>query len=129
MPRAGAASERIRPVRVPASAPDGVAAVWAALHPSLVTLALLSGVAGAATEMGRLAFQSLMQAKAPAGSQGRVYVRYEVVFQLAWVLGALVPAMLPIHLHAGTIALAVAYGSLAALYVVAIRRSRSSGRP
>jgi hypothetical protein len=105
---------------------SGIAAVVASLRPSLVSLALLSGVAGAATEVGRIAFQSLMQARAPAGRQGRVYVRYEVVFQLAWVVGALIPSVVPIPLHVGTILLAVGYGLLAILYVVTVRRSRSS---
>lgn len=67
-----------------------------------------------------------MQARAPAGRQGRVYVRYEVVFQLAWVIGALIPSMIPIPVHTGTILLAALYGLLAALYVLTVTRSRSS---
>jgi hypothetical protein len=105
-----------------------MAAALAAVRPSLWTLALLSGIAGAATEVARLAFQSLMQTRAPKGSEGRVYVRYEVVFQLAWVVGALIPAMIPISLHGGTIVLGVAYGLLAVIYVVAVGRSASSAR-
>ena len=53
------------------------------------------------TEFGRLAFQSLMQQLAPGGAHGRVFVRYEVVFQLSWVLGALIPAMLPLGFREG----------------------------
>jgi hypothetical protein len=49
-----------------------------------------------------------------------------VVFQLAWVVGALIPSVVPIPLHVGTILLAVGYGLLAILYVVTVRRSRSS---
>jgi hypothetical protein len=105
-----------------------LAAAFAAVRPSLWTLALLSGIAGSATEVARLAFQSLMQTRAPEGSEGRVYVRYEVVFQLAWVLGALIPATIPIPLHGGTIVLGVAYGLLAVIYVVAVGRSASSAR-
>ncbi len=37
-----------------------------------------------------------MQRLAPGGSYGRVFVRYEVLFQLAWVGGALIPALAPI---------------------------------
>jgi hypothetical protein len=107
---------------------SGLAAAFAAAQPTLVRLALLSGIAGAATELGRLAFQSLMQARAPTGSQGRVYVRYEVAFQLAWVAGALIPATIPIELHAGTIVLAAAYGVLAVVYVVEAARTASSAR-
>ncbi len=70
---------------------------------ALPTLALFAGVAGMATEMGRLAFQSLMQARTPAGAQGRVFVRYEVLFQLAWVAGAFVAAILPISIGRATV--------------------------
>ena len=61
---------------------------------SLPVLSLFALTAGAATELGRLAFQSLMQANAPEGALGRVFVRYEVMFQLSWVAGALGPAVL-----------------------------------
>lgn len=63
---------------------------------SLPVLTAFALVAGASGELGRLAFQSLMQQLAPGGAHGRVFVRYEVLFQLFWVLGALVPSMLPI---------------------------------
>jgi hypothetical protein len=105
----------------------GLAAAFAAVRPSLATLALLSCIAGAATEIARLAFQSLMQSRAPAGSQGRVYVRYEIVFQLAWVTGALIPAMIPLGLHTGVSLLAAAYGAIAILYVVGAGRAGSAG--
>jgi hypothetical protein len=108
---------------------SGLVALWAAFHPTLGALSLLSGVSGAATEVGRLSFQSLMQARTPVGLQGRVFVRYEIAFQLAWIAGAFVPAMLPIGLHAGTILLAIAYGALAVLYVVVAARGSSSPSP
>src|SRR5206468_2076979 len=56
----------------------------------LWVLALFALTAGAATEFGRLAFQSLMQRTAPLGTQGRVFVRYEVAFPLAGVMGEFV---------------------------------------
>ncbi len=104
----------------------GLAAAYAAWRPSLANLVLLSGVAGASTEIARLAFQSLMQSRAPVGSQGRVFVRYEVVFQLTWVAGALVPAMIPLGLHGGVIVLAAVYGAIAILYVVGAGRAGSA---
>jgi hypothetical protein len=69
----------------------------------LPLLAVFASVAGVATELGRLAFQSLMQRWAPGGSQGRVFVRYEVLFQLAWIGGALVAALLPVSIGSTTI--------------------------
>jgi hypothetical protein len=74
-----------------------VAFAWNAL-PVLAVFALVVGMTG---ELGRLAFQSLMQQLAPGGAHGRVFVRYEVLFQLSWVAGALITAMLPIGFREG----------------------------
>jgi hypothetical protein len=81
----------------------GTAAFLAFRVFALPVLALFAAVAGMATELGRLAFQSLMQRWAPGGAQGRVFVRYEVVFQLAWVVGALVAAVLPLSIGSLTV--------------------------
>jgi hypothetical protein len=54
-----------------------------------------------------------------------VFVRYEVSFQLAWVAGALLPALLPIPFRAGVAVLAVYYLGLGVLLVVrSVRRRR-----
>ena len=82
----------------------------------LPLLTVYAFVAGAASELSRLAFQSLMQRNAPEGAQGRVFVRYEVVFQLAWVAGAFVPALLPIDFRLGILV-------LAAFYILTARRT------
>ena len=85
---------------------------------SLPVLVLFALTAGAATELGRLAFQSLMQAHAPEGALGRVFVRYEVMFQLSWVAGALGPAVLSIDLKGGILIVAGFYLALAAAWAV-----------
>src|SRR5262245_28932167 len=79
----------------------------------LFVLILFAAAVGASAELGRLAFQTLMQRLAPEGALGRVFVRYEVLFQLAWVAGALIPALTPINFRQGALI-------LAALYLVAI---------
>ena len=79
----------------------------------LFVLVLFAAVVGASSELGRLAFQTLMQRLAPEGAHGRVFVRYEILFQLAWVGGALIPALVPIDFRQGFLI-------LAALYLVAI---------
>ena len=81
-------------------------------------------LAGAATEFGRLAFQSLMQRAAPEGALGRVFVRYEASFQVAWVAGAFVPALLPIGFRFGILLLAAFYGTLGAAYWWRFHRRR-----
>jgi hypothetical protein len=87
----------------------GVGAVLAFAAYSLAVLVVFGLVVGASAELGRLAFQSLMQRMAPGGAHGRVFVRYEVIFQLAWVAGALIPAMLPIDFRAAFLILAGLY--------------------
>ena len=71
----------------------GLGAFFAFAAFSLPVLAIFALTAGVATELGRLAFQSLMQAHAPEGALGRVFVRYEVMFQLSWIAGAVGPAV------------------------------------
>jgi hypothetical protein len=87
----------------------GMGAVLAFSAFGLPTLALFAGVVGMATEFGRLGFQSLMQRLAPHGAHGRVFVRYEVVFQSAWVAGAFLPAILDIPLRGGVLLMAGLY--------------------
>jgi hypothetical protein len=87
----------------------GAAALLAFVEYSALLLAVFGLLAGMSTEFGRLAFQSLMQRTAPGNLSGRVFVRYEAVFQLAWVGGALLPAMLSIPFRGGVIMLAVFY--------------------
>ncbi len=88
----------------------------------LPLLTVYALVAGAATELGRLAFQSLMQRNAPEGALGRVFVRYEVMFQLAWVGGAIFPALLPIDFRQGILILAAVYVATAVAYIVHTKR-------
>jgi hypothetical protein len=87
----------------------GIAGIVAFNVFALVVLGLFAFVVGAATEFGRLAFQALMQRSAPGGAHGRVFVRYEVAFQLAWVAGAFVPAVVPIGFREGILVLAAFY--------------------
>jgi hypothetical protein len=106
----------------------GVGALLASQLYGLTLLTIYSVTAGAATEFARLAFQSLMQRYAPKGALGRVFVRYEVLFQLAWVAGAFMPAVLPIDFRLGILLLAAFYGVLAAAYWWRFRgRGREEG--
>ena len=91
----------------------GVGATLSFFAFELFVLVLFAAAVGASSELGRLAFQTLMQRLAPEGALGRVFVRYEVLFQLAWVAGALIPALTPINFRQGFLI-------LAALYLVAI---------
>ena len=91
----------------------GIGATFSFFAFELPVLVVFALVVGASSELGRLAFQTLMQRLAPGGAHGRVFVRYEVAFQLAWVGGALIPALVPIDFRSGFLI-------LAALYLVAV---------
>jgi hypothetical protein len=102
-----------------------VGAIGALLASQLFGLPLLTVYAlsaGAAAEFARLAFQALMQRNAPPEALGRVFVRYEVLFQVAWVMGAFIPVWLSINFRTGVLFLALFYGALAAVYVVRRRQ-------
>ena len=102
-------SMREEAVVVASVAAAGVGAIVAFVAFELPVLAVFALVVGATSELGRLAFQTLMQRLAPGGAHGRVFVRYEVMFQLAWVGGALIPAVAPIDLRGGFLILAALY--------------------
>jgi hypothetical protein len=107
----------------------GIGALLAFEVFGLPLLVVYAVVAGGAAELGRLAFQSLMQRNAPEGALGRVFVRYEVAFQLSWVAGALVPALLPIEFRDGILVLGAFYVAIAGAYIVATRRASRPGAP
>jgi hypothetical protein len=102
-------SLREEAVVVASIAAAGVGAVLTFVAFELPMLVLFALVVGTTSELGRLAFQTLMQRLAPGGAHGRVFVRYEVMFQLAWVGGALIPAVVPIDLRGGFLILAALY--------------------
>jgi len=109
----------------------GAGAVLAYVAFSLPVLVVFALAVGAAAELGRLAFQSLMQTLAPGGAHGRVFVRYEVIFQLAWVAGALVPAMAPLEFRGAFLVLAFLYlvAGIGYLTPDILARRRASTRP
>lgn len=85
---------------------------------------LLASAIGVAASAGKLAFDSLVQRDAPDATQGRSFARYEALFQLAWVVGALVPVVtaVPRRLGYGLLMLAAAASLVA--YLVGLRRVR-----
>ena len=60
-------------------------------------LLAIAGLIGFSTTLGRHAFDSLLQARAPVALRGRAAARYETRFQLVWALGAVIatPITLP----------------------------------
>jgi hypothetical protein len=84
--------------------------------------AVLAGAVGVIASGVRLGFEALVQREAPEAARGRVFARFETLFQLAWVLGAALPTMAPIGIRGGLIAASVVYALTAAGYLVSLGR-------
>lgn len=79
---------------------------------------------GFAASAGKLAFDALVQRDAPPATTGRSFARFEAGFQLAWVVGALLPVLIATPLGQGLGVLGIA-GLLATVsYVLAVRALR-----
>lgn len=91
-----------------------MASLAAAVVVGLVT-ARYDGLAGGAvmaatvavvSTCGKLGFDSLVQRDAPDANRGRSFARFEVRFQLVWVLGAVVPVLVTIPQQVGSVFIA-----------------------
>lgn len=107
----------------------GIGALLASQLFGLPLLTVYAFAVAAVSEFAKLAFQALMQRHAPPEALGRVFVRYEVVFQVSWVLGAFVPVLIPISFRTGVLVLALFYGTLATVYFVRLQRRRGRAVP
>lgn len=85
---------------------------------SLWVLAIFCFITGMAGEFGRLSLQSLAQKFVPEYAHGRVFVRYEVLFQLAWVAGAAIPALFAIDFREGVLIMGAFYLFVAIMFVL-----------
>jgi MFS family permease len=95
----------------------------------VVTAALAALIIGTAASAARLGFESLVQRDVPAGIRGTTITRSETVFQLAWVLGAVIPVALPLPADPGLLAVGSACVLAVAVYLVGLLRLRNGGRP
>jgi hypothetical protein len=68
----------------------------------------LAATVGMAAGAGKLAFDALVQRDAPDASRGRSFARFEARFQLAWVVGAFIPVVIPIPSRLGFLVIALA---------------------
>ncbi|HEX6418220.1 MAG TPA: MFS transporter [Acidimicrobiales bacterium] len=82
------------------------------------SLVVAGAVVGLAANAGRQAFDSVLQRDAPDAARARQFAWFETRFQLAWVVGALVPVVFPLGVRTGLavlgVAFAVAFGAAVA---------------
>jgi predicted MFS family arabinose efflux permease len=71
---------------------------WRVGRPSVFAASFAIGLGA---NVGRQAFDSILQRDAPDAARGRFFARFETRFQLAWVVGALVPVVLRSSMRTG----------------------------
>ena len=62
--------------------------------------------------MAKQAFDSIVQRDAPDANRGRSFARFETRFQLVWVIGALIPIVVPIPAELGFVLIVAAVAAV-----------------
>jgi MFS family permease len=106
-----------------------MAGVLTALVGGLAGAAVMSMMVGVTGSTAKQAFDSILQRDAPDANRGRSFARFETRFQLVWVLGALVPIVVPVPAPVGFALVALATGTTLAWYLVGLRRIRQGRVP
>jgi hypothetical protein len=107
------------PMVVMGLAVEAAAAFIAAQVFGLPAAAALAGAAGFAWGTAKFGFDGLLQASVPAEGRGRAFTNSETMFQIAWVLGALLPVVPIIPVELGLSAAGVAALAIQVIYVSA----------
>jgi predicted MFS family arabinose efflux permease len=113
---------REEPMVVAALALEAGSAFMAAQGFSTASAGALAAAAGIAWGLAKFGFDGLLQRSVPPNRRGQAFTRAETLFQLAWVVGAIIPVVVSIDAEfgmtiAGIAALAVQTGFVAALLV------------
>jgi MFS family permease len=88
---------------------------------------LLAIVVGLGASVAKTAFDAIVQRETRDTDRSRLFARFESIFQLAWVVGALVPTLIATSLLAGFIIIACGVIISSATFVFGVARDR--GRP
>lgn len=91
------------PMVVAALAIEAAAAFIAAQFFGLPAAAALAAAAGLAWGTAKFAFDGLLQAKVHPDKRGSAFTRSETLFQVAWVVGAIIPVTLTVNAEIGLV--------------------------
>ena len=91
--------------------------------------ALLSMMLGVTSCSAKQAFDSIVQRDAPDANRGRSFAKFETRFQMIWVIGALIPIIIPIPSAFGFGLIAITASIAVALYLVGLRNVRAGRVP
>jgi hypothetical protein len=115
---AGVARRRLReePLLAVAMAVPGALAVLGSIQYHRSSAMLAAFAVGMGANVGHHAFDSITQRLAPDAEKGRAFARFETQFQLAWVIGALIPVLVGMSSAIGLASLGLVLCGAAVLY-------------
>jgi hypothetical protein len=105
------------------AAPASLALVGV-LGTSRPLLLAVAGLVGLSTTLGRHAFDSLLQTRAPAAFRGRAGARYETRFSIAYVAGAVAATPIQLPVNASMAVLSVIYLPTLVIFIRAYSAAR-----
>ncbi len=123
------------PMVVMGLAVEAGAAFLAAQVFGLPAAGALAAAAGLAWGTAKFGFDGLLQSTVPIESRGRAFTNSETMFQIAWVIGALIPVVPVIPVEVGLVAAGIAALVIQVVYVsatlvpVAAARRQAMGQP
>ena len=83
---------------------------------------VLAGVVALGASLAKTAFDAIVQRDTADQDRSRLFARFESIFQLVWVVGALFPTMIPIPMLAGFIIAALVVIATSGIFVVGLAR-------
>jgi hypothetical protein len=104
-----------------------VMALLVSVSGSRAAMCVLAAVVGTCATLGKLAFDAIVQRDAPGANQGRSLASFETKFQIAWVVAAFVPVLVPLNGSVGAAILAVAGAVGLVSYLIGRQHIKSHG--
>jgi hypothetical protein len=104
-----------------------VTGLGAAIFGGVGAALVLAAVVNAASGIGRMAFDSIVQRDAPDANQGRAFAKFETRFQLSWAVAGVIPVLVTFPGRVAFLLVGLV-GVLATVLYVRSSRSRSRGR-
>ena len=123
--RRGLREEQLFAAALLAAGVASLVCAWRFGRPSVLAAGFAVGLAA---NIGRQAFDSVLQRDAPDAVRGRSFARFETRFQLAWVIGALVPVVLRLGTRTGLALLGVTLAVVLTAYLAGVSIEGRLGR-
>ena len=124
--RRGLLEERMLVLSLSVCVAGGLTAAWVG---GMAGSVLLAAIVALVSTSGRLAFDSLVQRDAPDANRGRSFAKFELRFQIVWVVGAVIPVLVDIPLTVGFLFISAVAGFALFTYIAGQRATHRTGTP